>query len=57
MKQGGSHFDRLETELKQMKDLCVKLDKEKDDLKRQLLCKEDQKGMVRITSVSRMYQF
>lgn len=46
IKQGGSQQDRVADDLKQMKDLCMKLDKEKDELKRELRSREDQNGTV-----------
>lgn len=46
MKQGSSQSDRINTEFKQMKDLCLKLDQEKDELKRDLRNRDDQRQMV-----------
>lgn len=46
MKQGYSQSDRINTELKQMKDLCLKLDHEKDELRRELRNRDDQRQMV-----------
>ncbi|KAJ8984603.1 hypothetical protein NQ317_006065, partial [Molorchus minor] len=44
MKQGEAEYDRLAIELKQMKDLCVKLDHEKDGLRRELGERDNQQG-------------
>lgn len=46
MKQGYSQSDRINTELKQMKDLCLKLDHEKDELRHELRNRDDQRLMV-----------
>lgn len=52
MKQGNSQSDRIGAELKQLKDLCLKLDQEKDELKRELRNQNDQRDMVSITILS-----
>ncbi|KAJ8963922.1 hypothetical protein NQ314_005250 [Rhamnusium bicolor] len=46
IKQGNSQHDRIATDLKQMKDLCVRLDHEKDTLKQELHNRDDQHGQV-----------
>lgn len=46
MKQGSSQSDRINSDLKQMKDLCLKLDHEKDELRRELRNRDDQRQMV-----------
>ncbi|CAH1098756.1 unnamed protein product [Psylliodes chrysocephalus] len=43
MKQGTSSKERISEEIKHLKDLCVKLDNEKDEMKREIRNKEDQK--------------
>lgn len=48
LKQSNNQYDRLATELQQMKDLCVKLDHERDSLKREIRDGEDQRGNVRM---------
>lgn len=48
LKQNNGQYDRLTTELQQMKDLCVKLDHERDTLKRELREGENQRGNVRM---------
>ncbi|XP_057672202.1 centrosomal protein of 135 kDa isoform X2 [Diorhabda carinulata] len=42
LKQGSCMTDRVSTELKQLKDLCVRLDGDKDDLKKKLRNQEDE---------------
>ncbi|KAJ8949721.1 hypothetical protein NQ318_013590 [Aromia moschata] len=46
MKQGEAEHNRVATELKQMKDLCIRLDHDKDSLKRDIDDKENQRGQV-----------
>lgn len=48
---GCSQQGMMEAELQNLKDLCVRLDREKDDLKHQLLSRNDQ-----IIEVSRQYR-
>lgn len=46
MKQGTSSKERISEEIKHLKDLCVKLDNEKDEMKREIRNKEDLKMAV-----------
>lgn len=48
LKQHNTQQDIMESELRQMRDLCVKLDHDKDSLRRELISKEDLRSQVRI---------